>query len=96
MIAVVMGGNSAEREVSLESGSAVYEALITSGVSAFKFDWNGDNLDELWKKKSQKYLLFFMEEEEKMGKFNTNLKKKYPLHWIRLFFFSSLYGQIKK
>ena len=49
MIAVVMGGNSSEREVSLESGSAVYEAIVTSGISAYKFDWNGDNLNELWK-----------------------------------------------
>ena len=57
MIAVVMGGNSAEREVSLESGSAVYEAFITSGVSAFKFDWNGDNLDELWKKEISKVFI---------------------------------------
>ena len=48
MIVVLMGGNSAEREISLKSGHAVYEALIRKGVECFKFDWDGDNLDKLW------------------------------------------------
>jgi len=51
MIAVLMGGNSAEREVSLESGEAVYIALKTQNIECFKFDWNGDNLADLWSKK---------------------------------------------
>jgi D-alanine-D-alanine ligase len=37
-VAVLMGGNSAEREVSLMSGNAVHQALIDSGVNAFKLD----------------------------------------------------------
>ncbi len=37
-VAVLMGGASAEREVSLNSGEAVLNALLTSGVDAFKFD----------------------------------------------------------
>ncbi|WXT99673.1 MAG: D-alanine--D-alanine ligase [Catillopecten margaritatus gill symbiont] len=53
-IAVLMGGNSAEREVSLNSGNAVYEALQNQGVDCFKFDWHGDNLDELWVQKFDK------------------------------------------
>ncbi len=48
MIAVLMGGNSAEREVSLNSGEAVYQALKDQNIECFKFDWQGDNLDELW------------------------------------------------
>ncbi|HIF46908.1 D-alanine--D-alanine ligase, partial [Candidatus Thioglobus sp.] len=48
MIAVLMGGNSAERAVSLNSGEAVYQALKNQNIECFKFDWQGDNLDELW------------------------------------------------
>ena len=48
MIAVLLGGNSAERDVSLNSGEAVYQALKNAGVACFKFDWQGDNLDQLW------------------------------------------------
>lgn len=48
MIAVLMGGNSAEREVSLKSGEAVFQALKKQKIDCFSFDWNGDNLDKLW------------------------------------------------
>ncbi|MEO1917982.1 MAG: D-alanine--D-alanine ligase [Candidatus Thioglobus sp.] len=48
MIAVLMGGNSAERAISLNSGEAVYQALKNQNIECFKFDWEGDNLDELW------------------------------------------------
>lgn len=48
MIAVLMGGNSAERDVSLLSGEAVYQSLKNQGIDCFKFDWQGDNLSELW------------------------------------------------
>jgi D-alanine-D-alanine ligase len=54
MIAVLMGGNSAEREVSLSSGQAVYESLSNNGIECFKFDWQGDNLDDLWAKSFDK------------------------------------------
>lgn len=37
-VAVLMGGNSAEREISLISGQAVLDALRASGVDAFAFD----------------------------------------------------------
>jgi D-alanine-D-alanine ligase len=37
-VAVVMGGNSSEREVSLISGNAVLSSLIKSGVDAYSFD----------------------------------------------------------
>lgn len=37
-VAVLMGGNSAEREVSLKSGGAVLGALLSRGVNAHAFD----------------------------------------------------------
>jgi len=41
-VAVVMGGNSAEREVSLKSGKAILRGLKTAGVDAFELDFDGD------------------------------------------------------
>ena len=37
-VAVLMGGDSAEREVSLKSGNAVYQALLEAGVDAVPVD----------------------------------------------------------
>jgi D-alanine-D-alanine ligase len=42
-----MGGNSAEREVSLKSGKAVHQALLAAGVDAIPLDLNGDDLQQL-------------------------------------------------
>jgi len=39
-VAVLMGGRSAEREISLKSGNAVLEALVQQGVDAHKVDVN--------------------------------------------------------
>ena len=36
--AVLMGGISKEREISLKSGKAVLSSLLKSGVNAFSFD----------------------------------------------------------
>lgn len=46
-IAVLMGGHSAEREVSLRSGQAVLEALQNSGLDAVAFDPADQPLSEL-------------------------------------------------
>ena len=46
-VAVVMGGNAAEREISLLSGQAVLKALQTLGVDAIKFDPKTQNLEQL-------------------------------------------------
>ena len=46
-VAVLMGGLSAEREISLKSGNAVLEALKKAGVDAFKFDLQEDALQQL-------------------------------------------------
>ena len=39
-VAVLLGGTSAEREVSLNSGNAVLNALIATGVDAFALRWD--------------------------------------------------------
>lgn len=46
-IAVLFGGNSAERAVSLNSGEAVYQALLSSSMNVVKIDTQHDLLAQL-------------------------------------------------
>ena len=46
-VAVLMGGTSAEREISLMSGNAVHQALVDTGVDAFKLDIRGNAIEQL-------------------------------------------------
>ena len=46
-VAVLLGGKSAEREVSLDSGTAVLEALVRSGINAEAFDPQERSVTEL-------------------------------------------------
>lgn len=46
-VAVLMGGVSAEREVSLISGKAVLDALLSKGVDAHAIDANPNNIGDL-------------------------------------------------
>jgi len=46
-IAVLCGGNSAERAVSLNSGTAVYDALINTGFNAVKIDSQNNLIEQL-------------------------------------------------
>ncbi|MEQ1815703.1 MAG: D-alanine--D-alanine ligase [Nitrosomonas sp.] len=46
-VAVLLGGRSAEREISLQSGHAVLDALRRGGVDAYPFDPAGQALEEL-------------------------------------------------
>jgi D-alanine-D-alanine ligase len=46
-VAVLMGGESAEREVSLKSGQAVYQALLAAGVDALPVDLQGHIFHQL-------------------------------------------------
>ncbi|WAK02741.1 D-alanine--D-alanine ligase [Methylobacter sp. YRD-M1] len=46
-VAVLMGGSAAEREVSLKSGAAVYEALKRQGVDAVAIDVAGNPIEAL-------------------------------------------------
>ncbi|MDD2863559.1 MAG: D-alanine--D-alanine ligase [Methylococcales bacterium] len=48
-VAVLMGGNAAEREVSLRSGKAVHAALIARGVNAVAVDVKDNVIDTLAK-----------------------------------------------
>lgn len=48
-VAVLMGGRSAEREISLKSGTAVLEALLAQGVDAHGIDVGTDILQVLGK-----------------------------------------------
>ena len=46
-VAVLLGGRSAEREISLESGKAVLDALRRCGVDAHPFDPSEQHMDAL-------------------------------------------------
>ncbi|MGR8929764.1 MAG: D-alanine--D-alanine ligase [Gammaproteobacteria bacterium] len=46
-VAVLMGGNAAEREISLKSGIAVYHALQAQGVDVMPIDITGNPIDAL-------------------------------------------------
>ena len=46
-VAVLLGGRSAEREISLRSGGMVLEALKRRGVDAHAFDPKDQRLDQL-------------------------------------------------
>ena len=48
-VAVLMGGNSSEREVSLKSGAAVLDGLHKAGVDAVPFDPAEEEIGELQK-----------------------------------------------
>ena len=50
-VAVLFGGKSAEREVSLKSGNAVLQALQSAGVDAFGIDAGDDLLQRLTREK---------------------------------------------
>ena len=51
-VLVVYGGTSTEREISLQSGKAVYDALKNSGYDVELFDLTADNIAELATKKA--------------------------------------------
>lgn len=53
-VAVLLGGKSAEREVSLKSGSMVLEALRSRGVDAHAFDPAERGFDELAKRRFER------------------------------------------
>jgi len=76
MIAVLMGGYSAEREISLLSGNAVYKALCESGIDCFSFDLNKDNLDDLWKREFDKAFIVLHGRGGEDGFIQSELKKK--------------------
>lgn len=46
-VAMLMGGESAERAISLESGQAVYDALRNAGIDAHAIDFNKNEIQKL-------------------------------------------------
>jgi D-alanine-D-alanine ligase len=54
-VAVLMGGNSAEREVSLKSGQAILEALLRQGIDALGIDTAHDVVTQLTKTHDSKF-----------------------------------------
>ncbi|MDZ7842968.1 MAG: D-alanine--D-alanine ligase [Gammaproteobacteria bacterium] len=53
-VAVLMGGPSAEREVSLRSGAMVLEGLLQAGIDAVAIDAGRDVMDELKRVKADR------------------------------------------
>src|SRR5690348_9466728 len=53
-VAVLMGGGSSEREVSLDSGSNCLDALLRQGVDAYKVDGVPALVEELINKRCQR------------------------------------------
>ena len=56
-VAVLLGGRSAEREISLKSGKAVLDALRRQGVNAYPFDPAEQPMEALGNKGSTGYIL---------------------------------------
>jgi D-alanine-D-alanine ligase and related ATP-grasp enzymes len=82
MIAVLMGGYSAEREISLLSGMAVYDALSNSKLDCFAYDLTKDNLDQLWSREFDQAFIVLHGRAARMDLFNLSLKKQYFIYWI--------------
>ncbi len=71
-----MGGYSAEREISLLSGQAVYKALTEAKIKCFSFDLNEKNLDDLWKMKFDKAFIVLHGRGGEDGYIQSELDKK--------------------
>ena len=76
MIVVLMGGYSTEREISLMSGKAVYNALLKNNVECFPFDLTEDNLDKLWIKEFDKAFIVLHGRGGEDGYIQSLLDKK--------------------
>ena len=76
MIAVLMGGFSAERDISLISGRAVYDALARSNVDCFAFDLSRDNLSDLWDKDFEKAFIVLHGRGGEDGYIQSELDKR--------------------
>lgn len=77
-VAVLLGGRSAEREVSLQSGQAVLEALRRSGIDAHPFDPAERALEDLQQEGFQKAFIALH------GRFGEDGTIQGILEWMRL------------
>ena len=76
--AVLLGGKSAEREVSLKSGSMVLAALRKKGVDAYPFDPSERGLDALIDEKFERVFIALH------GRFGEDGTVQGILEWLRI------------
>lgn len=77
-VAVLLGGRSAEREVSLQSGQAVLDALIRSEVDAYSFDPAEQALEDLLRQSFDRAFIALH------GRFGEDGTIQGVLEWMRL------------
>lgn len=77
-VAVLLGGRSAEREVSLQSGQAVLDALIRSEVDAYSFDPAEQALEDLLRQGFDRAFIALH------GRFGEDGTIQGVLEWMRL------------
>ena len=73
-VAVVMGGTSAEREISLISGKAVLESLLRSNVDAYGIDADSSLLQQLMKNRPARVFLMLHGRDGEDGKLQGALE----------------------
>ena len=73
-VAVLMGGRSAEREISLKSGAMVLDALKRSSVDAHAFDPRERRLEELVAGKGERAF----RSEEHTSELQSHVKSRMP------------------
>lgn len=77
-VGVLMGGDSAEREISLISGNAVLKALVSAGVNAVGIDAGRDLLHELEREKIERAFIMLH------GRKGEDGKAQAALEWMGL------------
>jgi len=77
-VAVLLGGRSAEREISLQSGEAVLAALRRSGVDAYPFDPASQGLEMLMQQGFKRAFITLH------GRFGEDGTVQGVLEWIKL------------
>jgi D-alanine-D-alanine ligase len=71
-----MGGNSAERDISINSGEQIYKALKNQNIDCFKFIWTDDNLNDLWQLKFDKVFIILHGRGGEDGYIQKQLEKR--------------------
>jgi len=77
-VAVLLGGRSAEREVSLKSGSMVLAALLKKGIDAHPFDPKDRDLSALIREKFDRVFIALH------GRFGEDGTLQGALEWLRI------------
>ena len=93
-VAVLFGGKSAEREVSLKSGDAVLEALQSAGVNAFGIDVGDDFLSRLQAEKIDRAFVILHGRGGEDGSMQGLLECLHSVHRQRHPRFGAGHGQV--